>query len=76
MTRFQKTHNTDSDLITKGHHLVGVKWPVTGSTGRPYEVQMWNHGFTCTCIAFRKCKHIKYVEKLLTKERKVDITMY
>ena len=39
-----------SKLVTKGHHLVGVKWPVTGSTGRPYEVQMWNHGFTCTCI--------------------------
>jgi len=24
---------------------------------------MYDSGFDCTCIAFRKCKHIKEVEK-------------
>lgn len=48
---------------TKGHHLVGVRWPILGSKGDQYEVEMTNYGFDCSCIAYRKCKHIKEVEK-------------
>ena len=58
-----------SEVIdTKGHHLVGVQWPVTGSKGNNYLVDMYDSGFDCTCIAFRKCKHIKSVEELLCAE--------
>lgn len=53
-----------SDIInTKGHHLVGVQWPVAGSKGNEYKVEMTNWGFECSCPAYRKCKHIKSVEE-------------
>ena len=53
-----------SDIVnTKNHWAVGVRWPVTGSKGDTYEVEMTDYGFSCDCIAFAKCKHIKAVEK-------------
>ena len=58
-----------SEVIeTKGHHLVGVRWPVIGSKGDKYYVEMVNYGFECDCIAYAKCKHIKEVEKKITNE--------
>ena len=55
-----------SELIeTRGHHLVGVVWNIIGSKGDKYNVEMVNYGFECSCIAYRKCKHIKRVENLL-----------
>ena len=55
-----------SELIeTKGHPFVGVKLPVTGSKGDRYHVEMFDSGFDCDCIAYRKCKHIKEIEKKL-----------
>ena len=50
-------------LEPKGHHLVGVQWPVTGSKGDKYTVELTDYGFDCNCIAYRKCKHIKSVEE-------------
>lgn len=59
----------ESDIInTYRHHLVGVRWPVTGSKGDVYEVEMTDSGFSCDCIAFAKCKHIKSVEARLNEE--------
>lgn len=56
-----------SEIIeTRGHHLIGVRWPVIGSKGDKYHVEMVEYGFECDCIAYRKCKHIKRVECLLT----------
>lgn len=53
-----------SEVIeTRGHPFVGVKWPVTGSKGDQYHVEMFDSGFDCNCIAYRKCKHIKEIEK-------------
>lgn len=53
-----------SDIInTRGHWAVDVQWPVVGSRGDKYIVTMTDHGFECTCIAYRKCKHIKHVEE-------------
>ena len=53
-----------SEIVdTRGHHLVGVFWPVTGSKGDQYHVEMANWGFECSCVAYRKCKHIKSVEE-------------
>ena len=58
-----------SEIInTKRHPFVGIRWPVTGSKGNEYTVTMRDSGFDCTCIAFRKCKHIKEVEKRIVGE--------
>jgi len=58
-----------SDIInTYRHHLVGVRWPVVGSKGDVYEVEMTDSGFSCDCIAFAKCKHIKLIEAKLDEE--------
>ena len=62
-------HESD-EINTKNHHLIGVVWPVKGSTGSNYRVIMGNNGFSCDCIAFRKCKHIKYVEKVIVGRKK------
>ena len=51
------------NIETRGHHLVGVRWPVTGSKGDSYHVEMTNWGFECNCQAYCKCKHIKSVEE-------------
>ena len=52
-----------SDIVnTKNHWAVGIRWPITGSKGNSYEVEMTDYGFACDCIAFAKCKHIKEVE--------------
>lgn len=59
----------ESEVIqTKGHPWIGVRWPVTGSRGDKYHVEMVNYGFECDCIAYRKCKHIKEVEKKITSQ--------
>jgi hypothetical protein len=53
-----------SEIIeTRGHPFVGVQWPVTGSKGDAYTVEMTEYGFECNCVAWRKCKHIKGVEE-------------
>jgi len=53
-----------SEIVnTKGHPFVGVRWPVTGSKGDAYTVEMTDYGFDCNCPAYRKCKHIKGVEE-------------
>ncbi len=56
------------EINTEGHPFVGVKWPVIGSKGDEYTVTMYNQGFDCNCIAYRKCKHIREVEQRLTRE--------
>jgi hypothetical protein len=56
------------EINTQGHPFVGVKWPVTGSRGDEYTVTMYDRGFDCDCIAFRKCKHIREVEQRLMYE--------
>ena len=59
----------ESEIInTYKHPFVGIKWPVIGSNGDEYRVTMRDSGFDCTCIAFRKCKHIKEVEKRIVGE--------
>jgi len=58
------THASD-EINTKKHHLVGVRWPVTGSKGDRYAVFMRDSGIECDCIAYTKCKQIKAVEKNL-----------
>ena len=54
--------HTSEVINTENHPFVGVKWPITGSKGDEYTVTMYDKGFDCNCIAYRKCKHIKEVE--------------
>ncbi len=56
------------EINTEGHPFVGVQWPVIGSKGDEYTDTMYNKGFDCNCIAYRKCKHIREVEQRLTRE--------
>lgn len=60
------SHESDT-IDTQGHPFVGVQWPVTGSKGDVYTVEMTNYGFDCNCPAYRKCKHIKGVEERLSE---------
>lgn len=62
MEQTQMAHRSEV-VETKGHPFVGVKWPVTGSKGDQYTVEMFDYGFDCNCISYRKCKHIKSVEE-------------
>jgi len=55
-------------INTKGHWAVGTVWPVTGSKGDQYSVEMLDRGWECSCPAYRKCKHIKGVEARLLGE--------
>jgi hypothetical protein len=60
---------TSEVIDTKGHHLVGVRWPIIGSKGDQYEVVMWDRGWECSCPAYRMCKHIKGVEQGLVNDK-------
>lgn len=51
-------------LKTKNHWLLGVVWPVIGSKGDKYSVELVEGGFKCDCVGFTmhgKCKHIQSV---------------
>lgn len=58
-----------SDINFKGHHLVGLVWPVESSrTGEKYNVTMTDLGFSCNCVAGSmrgKCKHAQQIHDLL-----------
>ena len=45
-------------INTKGHWAVGTIWV----TDKGYETEMHDKGFTCSCPAFKYCKHINKVE--------------
>lgn len=50
----------------KGHWMSGVVWPVVGSTGNNYSVELTDKGFECDCRGFSYhgyCKHSKKVLK-------------
>ena len=60
-----------SEIVTKKHFLVNTIWPIEGSNGNEYSVEMHDKGFTCDCQGFTyrsKCKHTIHVESLLTTD--------
>ena len=59
---------TKDKINFKNHPFVGIVWPVIGSKGDEYSVEMTNRGFNCDCPAYVKCKHIKAVEAGLVGE--------
>ena len=50
-----------SDVVnTKNHWAINTEWNIEG---KDYIVTMHEKGFSCTCPAFKKCKHIKQIEE-------------
>ena len=58
------------EITTKKHFLVNTIWPIEGSNGNEYSVEMHDKGFTCNCLGFTyngKCKRtIQVVTELST----------
>ena len=48
--KYKPRYYTPQEIDFKGHPFVGVEWPVTGSTGNAYGVEMTDQGFVCSCI--------------------------
>ncbi len=72
--RFDRKPFKFPTLNTKQHWLLGVVWPIVGSKGDPYEVELVEGGFKCTCTGFSvrgRCRHIDYVWKKLGETPKV-----
>lgn len=56
----------------KGFWLEGVVWPIQGSKGNTYEVELHEKGFDCTCPGFTyrgECKHVHSVVRRVFAER-------
>lgn len=51
--------------------MIGTQWPIVGSKGNEYTVEMMDNGFACNCPAFRKCKHIDMIESRIVGEEHV-----
>lgn len=64
--KFQKKYLKPSLFDPKGHWLTGIIWPVKGSKGNEYSVELHDMGFECDCPGFGfhgYCKHSKSVLK-------------
>jgi len=62
--KFQKKYLKPTDFDPKGHWMVGIVWPVKGSKGNEYSVELTDKGFDCDCPGFGYhgyCKHSKAV---------------
>jgi hypothetical protein len=60
MKKFTQKFLKSKLLKPKGHWMVGLVWPVEGSKGKQYNVELHDKGFTCDCTGFSfhgKCKH-------------------
>jgi len=61
-----KRYLKPSAFDPKGHWLVGTVWPMDGSKGKQYSVELHEQGFECECTGFAYhgyCKHSKAVLK-------------
>lgn len=64
MPKFQKRYLKPKEFDPKGHWMVGIVWPVTGSKGNTYSVELHDKGFECDCAGFGfhgYCKHSRAV---------------
>lgn len=64
--KFVKKYLKPNLFDPKDHAWVGIVWPVTGSKGNQYSVELTDKGFECDCIGFGHygyCKHSKQVLK-------------
>jgi len=64
--KFQKKFLKPTEFDPKNHWMVGITWPVKGSTGNDYSVTLHDVGFECDCQGFGYhgyCKHSRSVLK-------------
>jgi hypothetical protein len=69
--KFQRKPLNIQGFSTRNHVFCGVTWPVIGSKGDKYEVEMRQDGFTCTCTGFTmhgNCKHIAAIHARIIDE--------
>jgi len=66
MSKYKQKYLKPSAFDPKGHWMVGIVWPVEGSKGNTYGVELHDQGFECECTGFSfhgKCKHSTAVDK-------------
>ena len=64
-----KFYHSSETINTNGHWAVGTEWGfISSKGGKMYNVEMQDKGFYCDCPAFKKCKHIKQVERGFDEE--------
>lgn len=71
ISKFKRNPLKIQGFNTKNHVFQGIIWPITGSKGNQYEVEMHENGFSCTCTGFTmhgKCKHILGVHARIIDE--------
>lgn len=64
--KFPKHRLKPTAFDPKGHWMTGIVWPMPGSKGNTYEVELHDDGFECECTGFQfrgKCKHSQQVLK-------------
>ena len=62
--KFQKKFLKPSAFDPKDHWMIGIVWPVKGSKGNDYSVELHDKGFECDCPGFGfhgYCKHSRAV---------------
>ena len=68
MAKYQKKYLKPTEFNTEGHWMVGLIWPVIGSKGNTYSVELHDKGFECDCPGFGfhgYCKHSRAIVKKL-----------
>ena len=68
--KFAKRYLKPTSFDSKDHWMVGLVWPVKGSKGNEYNVELHDRGFDCDCPGFGfhgYCKHSRSVDQRLTE---------
>ena len=66
MPKYQQKYLKRTVFNPKRHPWTGIVWPVKGSTGKDYSVELHDKGFQCDCQGFGYhgyCKHSRAVVK-------------
>jgi len=66
LAKFKQSYLKPTVFNPKGHPWAGITWPVQGSKGNEYDVDLTEKGFTCNCPGFSfrgRCKHSEQILK-------------
>ena len=66
MSKFKAKYLMPTVFSPKDHWMVGIVWPVKGSKGNDYSVELHDKGFDCDCPGFTfrgSCKHSQAILK-------------
>ena len=64
--KYKKKFLKPTSFDPEGHWMVGIVWPMKGSKGNEYSVELTDEGFECDCMGFGYhgyCKHSREVVK-------------